>query len=65
MPNEMILQPDQLSVVTELGGVIATGAEITLDAPELRRIFGETLTGRLLILDLTEVRQGLLISWTG
>lgn len=55
--------PDDTRAVANAGILLEVGEEFRCNSPELRRILGPSLLGRVLVLELAETTKGSLIWW--
>lgn len=63
MPNQTIVTPADMTAITNAGLRLEVGEDLPCTKPELRRIFGTSPLGRVLVLRVSETAKGALVDW--
>lgn len=63
MANQTLVTPADVAAIENAGLRLAVGADLPCTTPELRRIFGPSTLGRVLVLRIDATTMGALVSW--
>ena len=63
MANQTLVTPGDFLAIKNARLRLEVGADLSCTTPELRRIFGPSTLGRVLVLSIAETTQGVLVSW--
>ncbi|QLQ17965.1 MAG: hypothetical protein HZT43_03515 [Exiguobacterium profundum] len=63
MANQTLVTPADIAAIESAGLRLSVGADLPCTSPELRRIFGLSALGRVLVLSIAETTKGALVSW--
>lgn len=63
MANQTLVTPAGVEAIEKAGLRLEVGADLPCTTPELRRIFGPSPLGWVLVLSLAETAKGALVSW--
>ena len=63
MANQTLVTPADVAAIENAGLRLEVGADLPCTSPELRRIFGPSTLGRVLVLSIAETAKGALVYW--
>lgn len=63
MANQTLVTPANMAEIENAGLRLEVGEDLPCTSPDLRRIFGLSTLGRVLVLSIAETTKGALVSW--
>lgn len=63
MANQTLVTPAYMAAIENAGLRLEVGEDLPCTSPDLRRIFGPSTLGRVLVLSIAETTMGALVSW--